>query len=821
MKNKFIKVLLIFVLSLSFIRLTIADEFIFEVSELKVTDNGNKYKGINKGKITTENKIEITSDNFEYLKKINQLEIFGNAQIFDSKNDIKINAQNIFYLKNKEINYTVGKTFINISNKYNIEGYDLKFFRNEMILSSLKEAIIKDNLNNVYTLNEFEYLIDQEILKGKKIQLITNMGQSISDEYFFEDGFFDLKKNKFIAKDINILFHKAMLNDDKNDPRLKAVTGYGDQFNTYLEKGIFTSCKKTDKCPPWKITSKKVKHDKKKKQILYKDAWLQVYDVPVMYFPRFFHPDPSVKRQSGFLNPEFGSSTLLGDSIYAPYFFVISESKDMTIKPRLFAYNKFIIQNEYRQKTKNSVTIADFSITKGHDSSLNDKRDSRTHFFANSKIDLNLDKFLGSSLEINYEKTSNDTYLKLFNLESPLLIGNTDVLESKIELDLEHQDFDFRGTFAMYETLKGSNNDRYQYVLPSYNFTKDFGLENTNGSFNFNSQGSNSLKSTNDLSTKAINNLNYDSFYNFFDNGIKSNFAILFKNANTIGKKSATYKSSLQSEITSSYIFNASLPLIKNTKKNSNVLEPKVSFRFSPHAMKNNRDTDIRINIDNVFNNDRMGMDDAYEGGESMTLGVDYKIRKANTLDKDNIKEIEDFIELKLATVFRLDEDINIPIKSTINEKRSNIFGQVNYKPSSILSLNYNFSLTNDLSDFEYNSIDAIFKYNKFSSRFDYIEEKGRIGNVNVIENKSSYNFNEENVLSFKTRRNRELNLTEYYNMIYEYKNDCLIASIDYNKKYYNDSDIKPTEELFFTITIIPFTTFQTESFSPDRLILK
>ncbi len=821
MKNKFIKVLLIFVLSLSFIRLTIADEFIFEVSELKVTDNGNKYKGINKGKITTENKIEITSDNFEYLKKINQLEIFGNAQIFDSKNDIKINAQNIFYLKNKEIIYTVGKTFINISNKYNIEGYDLKFFRNEMILSSLKEAIIKDNLNNVYTLNEFEYLIDQEILKGKKIQLITNMGQSISDEYFFEDGFFDLKKNKFIAKDINILFHKAMLNDDKNDPRLKAVTGYGDQFNTYLEKGIFTSCKKTDKCPPWKITSKKVKHDKKKKQILYKDAWLQVYDVPVMYFPRFFHPDPSVKRQSGFLNPEFGSSTLLGDSIYAPYFFVISESKDMTIKPRLFAYNKFIIQNEYRQKTKNSVTIADFSITKGHDSSLNDKRDSRTHFFANSKIDLNLDKFLGSSLEINYEKTSNDTYLKLFNLESPLLIGNTDVLESKIELDLEHQDFDFRGTFAMYETLKGSNNDRYQYVLPSYNFTKDFGLENTNGSFNFNSQGSNSLKSTNDLSTKAINNLNYDSFYNFFDNGIKSNFAILFKNANTIGKKSATYKSSLQSEITSSYIFNASLPLIKNTKKNSNVLEPKVSFRFSPHAMKNNRDTDIRINIDNVFNNDRMGMDDAYEGGESMTLGVDYKIRKANTLDKDNIKEIEDFIELKLATVFRLDEDINIPIKSTINEKRSNIFGQVNYKPSSILSLNYNFSLTNDLSDFEYNSIDAIFKYNKFSSRFDYIEEKGRIGNVNVIENKSSYNFNEENVLSFKTRRNRELNLTEYYNMIYEYKNDCLIASIDYNKKYYNDSDIKPTEELFFTITIIPFTTFQTESFSPDRLILK
>ena len=821
MKNKFIKILLTFVLSLSFVGLTIADEFIFEVTELEVTNNGNTYRGINKGKIITENKIEITSDNFEYLKEINQLEAYGNAQIFDPANDIKINAEKIFYLKNKEIIYTVGKTLVKISTKYNIEGYDLKFFRNKMILSSLKEAVIKDNLNNVYTLNEFEYAINEEILKGKKIQVVTNLDKSDSDEYFFEDGFFDLKRNKFLAKDVSILFHKTMFNDDKNDPRLKAVTGSGDKFNTYLEKGVFTSCRNTDKCPPWKITSKKIKHDKKKKQIIYKNAWLQLYDIPVVYFPKFFHPDPSVKRQSGFLNPELGSSTALGDSIYAPYFFVISESKDITIKPRLFNYNKFVLQNEYRQITKNSHILADFSITKGHDSSLNDKKDSRSHFFANSKTNLNLNKFLKSSIEINYEKTSNDNYLKLFNLESPLLIGNTDVLESRIELDLEHQDFDFTTTVAMYETLKGSNNDRYQYVLPSYNFTKNFGLENINGSFNFNSTGNNTLKSTNDLSTVATNNLNYESYDYFLENGIKNKFAILFKNSNTVGKKSSAYDSHLQSGITSAYIFNASLPLIKDTNENSNLLEPKLSFRFSPHKMKNSKNSDILIDINNVFNNDRMGLGDTFEGGESLTLGVDYKLRNIKNVTKDNIREIDDFLELKLATVFRAAEDKNIPIKSTINEKRSNIFGQVNYKPSSLLTLSYNFSLKKDFGQLEYNSVDALFKYNKFTSRFDYIEERGRIGNVNVIENRSSYNFNEENVLSFKTRRNRELNLTEYYNMIYEYKNDCLVASIDYNKRYYNDSDIKPSEDLFFTIKIIPFTTFQTESFSPDKLILK
>ena len=62
--------------------------------------------------------------------------------------------------------------------------------------------------------------------------------------------------------------------------------------------------------------------------------------------------------------------------------------------------------------------------------------------------------------------------------------------------------------------------------------------------------------------------------------------------------------------------------------------------------------------------------------------------------------------------------------------------------------------------------------------------------------------------LEFKTRENRKTNLKEFYNLIYEYKNDCLIAAIEYNKDYYSDRDVKPNEELFFSLTIVPFITF-------------
>ena len=68
----------------------------------------------------------------------------------------------------------------------------------------------------------------------------------------------------------------------------------------------------------------------------------------------------------------------------------------------------------------------------------------------------------------------------------------------------------------------------------------------------------------------------------------------------------------------------------------------------------------------------------------------------------------------------------------------------------------------------------------------------------------------------FKTRRNRKINLTEYYDLVYEYKNDCLTAGIKYKKSYYEDRDLKPNEDLFFTITLFPLTTYE---YDADDLI--
>ena len=57
--------------------------------------------------------------------------------------------------------------------------------------------------------------------------------------------------------------------------------------------------------------------------------------------------------------------------------------------------------------------------------------------------------------------------------------------------------------------------------------------------------------------------------------------------------------------------------------------------------------------------------------------------------------------------------------------------------------------------------------------------------------------------------KNRKINLIEYYDLIYEYKNDCLTAGIKYRKTYYEDRELKPSEDLLFTISFYPLTSYE------------
>ena len=126
-----------------------------------------------------------------------------------------------------------------------------------------------------------------------------------------------------------------------------------------------------------------------------------------------------------------------------------------------------------------------------------------------------------------------------------------------------------------------------------------------------------------------------------------------------------------------------------------------------------------------------------------------------------------------------------------------------------MLELDYNFASKDILENFKYHNVGVNFSLNNFVTEFNFIEENDVLGKGHILENNSTFKFDDNNFISFKTRRNKEINLTEYYDLIYEYKNDCLVAGLKFQKTYYKDRDLEPSENLFFNIKLIPLTSVE------------
>ena len=95
-----------------------------------------------------------------------------------------------------------------------------------------------------------------------------------------------------------------------------------------------------------------------------------------------------------------------------------------------------------------------------------------------------------------------------------------------------------------------------------------------------------------------------------------------------------------------------------------------------------------------------------------------------------------------------------------------------------------------------------------------YLQEKNHIGNSEFIETGIDYDLNNFTELTISTKRNLLTNSAEFYNLSYNYINDCLKAGIAYRREFYTDRDIEPVNNLMFTISVLPFGQVKSPSFS-------
>jgi len=776
----------IFIIFALFEKSVFSEEININSTNIKVLEKGNIINALNVKANIPSKKIEIEGDKSIYDKKNSQLTIINNVKFFDNLKNIYLEGEKVIYNQLTDLVQTFGKTFIRIEDKYYVYSNDLFYDRKLQKIYTDKETIIKDKKQNVFNLEDnFVFDINNEIITSDKTNIIDNN----NNEYGFEKAKIDLKNNAIAGKELKVNFMDSYFGNPDNDPILKGRAATSNENKTKIYKAVFTTCNtENKKCPGWEIQSEEFTHDKINKVFEYKNSWLKIFDKKVLYFPFFSHPDPSVERKSGFLTPVYGGSDNFGSWINIPYFKVINEEKDLTFNPRIYADDKIILQSEYRQAFENSNLISDFSFN-------NDGKNTNTHLFA--KIDGNLNS--KTKFDFKYQDVTNDNYLKIHNLsDSSPIIENESLLTTQFKITKNIDDnTNLDTSFTVYEDLSKRDSDRFQYILPNFTYAKNITIPNSyNGNYKFISSGFQKNYDTNKYESLLINDFLFESNNIISESGLLNNYDLLIKNFNSYTENSSSYTEKEDYEVFGSILLKTSFPLKKVNEYSQNYLKPIMAIRYSPNNTKNISDKDVRLNYNNIFSLNRIGTNEIVEGGKSVSLGLEYE--KRNLLDKK-------IIGFNIANSISGKKNNNLPTKSKLNETRSDFVGSLSYNPNDILNFDYNFSYDNNLDGSNYDSVSASINVNNFVTNFNFISEDGEIGNNEIITNTTTFKLNNENNLKFKTSKDLKNNFTEYYNLIYSYETDCLIASAEFNKKFYRDGSLVPDKSLLFTIRFIPF----------------
>ena len=177
--------------------------------------------------------------------------------------------------------------------------------------------------------------------------------------------------------------------------------------------------------PVWQIEAESAVHDKDLEIVEYRDAVMEIDGFPVLYAPYFSHPDPSVRRASGFLVPTMGYSNTLGFHAAIPYYWVLGPDKDATFRPLITSGAGVVLGGEYRQRFGNGYMVNDASIEAGGASQTvsasNTGRPTgpvRGDFFGNGEWDLT------DSWRVGYQiqRESDQTYTLRYNVVTPFNI---------------------------------------------------------------------------------------------------------------------------------------------------------------------------------------------------------------------------------------------------------------------------------------------------------------------------------------------------------------------------------------------------------------
>ena len=199
---------------------------------------------------------------------------------------------------------------------------------------------------------------DGGVLEARKVTYDRKANRVLAEgnvRYFTRDGRTIHAELLEITDDLRDGFINSLLIESEDKTRFAAARADRLEGKTTIYRsGIYTACelcKEDPKRPPlWQVRAARIIHDESERVIHYEDARLEFFGVPLAWMPFFSHPDPTVKRKSGFLMPTIRSATKTGTGLVIPYFWALAPDYDATLTVTPFTRQGPLVQGEWRQR---------------------------------------------------------------------------------------------------------------------------------------------------------------------------------------------------------------------------------------------------------------------------------------------------------------------------------------------------------------------------------------------------------------------------------------------------------------------------------------
>lgn len=517
---------------------------------------------------------------------------------------------------------------------------------------------------------------------------------------------------------------KAILSDESRmAARRIKQTSNKDKHFFYAVYSPCDVCKENPK-PLWSIKARKITHDAANHDVYYRSAFLNIKDVPVLYTPFLSHPDPSVKRRSGFMPPSLASNNYLGSAIEMRYFINLNDHEDVLLTPIFSSDQNVIFGGRYRKM----MYSGDFNIG-GTIMEDKDTHKTRGNITAKGRYEIN-DLWL-AKMDINY--ASDGAYLKDLSLP-----GRTETwLTSKVSAER----FDGRDYAAIegysYKlvsySLRTSDIDAFEqreyskpYVLPlaTYEHISD---SNSIGAYFKNTLSMASVyREHNETQTQRatmINawNLPYTSPFGEkyrFVASVKSDLYYIDNYYNPYNQDytGATGRIFPQAGV------EWRLPFVKATETSRQIIEPIIVAAAAPNGgnkpdkIPNEDSLNAQLDDSNILDLDRYAGYDRNDTGSRVSYGLNWSAY-GNILGRTSSF---------FGQTYYLKKDESFAQNLGDNSHFSDYVGRIFAAPNSYIDFNYRFRLDKDNFSVKYSEINTRIGSQMLSAYISFTSIKGR-----------------------------------------------------------------------------------------------